>query len=114
MMYGDPHLCYIILGYRWYVHLTNEFSRFSWIYILKEKSDCKKAFLLLKEKVVFLIGRCIKVLQSDGAREYDSLNNALTLAGITRKILCPYTLEQNGLVERKHRHIVEIGLSMLA
>ncbi|KAL5754061.1 hypothetical protein ACOSP7_022281 [Xanthoceras sorbifolium] len=27
---------------------------------------------------------------------------------------CPYTHEQNGIVERKHRHLVETGLSMLA
>jgi hypothetical protein len=27
---------------------------------------------------------------------------------------CPHTHQQNGLVERKHRHIVDIGLSLLA
>lgn len=27
---------------------------------------------------------------------------------------CPYARQQNGSVERKHRHIIEIGLSLLA
>lgn len=27
---------------------------------------------------------------------------------------CPYTHQQNGLVERKHQHIVETGLTLLA
>lgn len=27
---------------------------------------------------------------------------------------CPYTHQQNGLVERKHQHITEMGLSLLA
>ena len=27
---------------------------------------------------------------------------------------CPYTSQQNGIVERKHRHIVEMGLTLLA
>ena len=26
---------------------------------------------------------------------------------------CPYTPQQNGMAERKHRHIVELGLSMI-
>jgi len=26
---------------------------------------------------------------------------------------CPYTLEQNGLVERKHRHILETTITLL-
>ena len=30
------------------------------------------------------------------------------------KISCPHTPQQNGLAERKHRHIVEVGLSLLA
>lgn len=34
--------------------------------------------------------------------------------GITHRFSCPYTSKQNGLVERKHRHIVETGLSLLA
>lgn len=34
--------------------------------------------------------------------------------GIRRKISCPYTTQQNGLVERKHMHIIEIGLALLA
>ena len=34
--------------------------------------------------------------------------------GIGFRHPCPYTHEQNGKVERKHRHIVETGLTLLA
>ncbi|XP_016165069.1 uncharacterized protein LOC107607655 [Arachis ipaensis] len=34
--------------------------------------------------------------------------------GIAHRLACPYTHEQQGSVERKHRHITEMGLSMLA
>lgn len=33
--------------------------------------------------------------------------------GITQRSSCPYTHEQNGCAERKHRHIVETGRSLL-
>lgn len=34
--------------------------------------------------------------------------------GITHRLSCPHTSEQNGLVERRHRQVVEVGLTLLA
>ena len=34
--------------------------------------------------------------------------------GITHRISCPHTHQQNGCVERKHRHIIESALALLA
>jgi hypothetical protein len=34
--------------------------------------------------------------------------------GITHQVSCPHMHQQNGVAERKHRHIVEMGLSLLA
>lgn len=34
--------------------------------------------------------------------------------GILHRISCPYTALQNGLAERKHRHVVETYRSLLA
>ena len=32
---------------------------------------------------------------------------------IHHRLICPHTHEQNGTVERRHRHIVETGLTLL-
>jgi hypothetical protein len=29
-------------------------------------------------------------------------------------VLCPHAHQQNGAAERKHRHIIEVGLALLA
>ena len=57
----------------------------------------------------------IKVFQSDGGGEFGKTEflNFLSDHGIVRQISCPQTPEQNGTVERKHRHIVEWGLTLL-
>jgi hypothetical protein len=34
--------------------------------------------------------------------------------GISHLVSCPHTHQQNSLTERKHRHVVEMGLSLLA
>lgn len=32
---------------------------------------------------------------------------------IVHRLICPYTLEQNGVAKRKNRHIVEMGITLL-
>jgi histone deacetylase 1/2 len=34
--------------------------------------------------------------------------------GISHHVSCPHAHQQNGSAERKHRHIVEVGLTLLA
>lgn len=54
------------------------------------------------------------MVQSDWGGEYRKLFTFPTHKGIVHQLSCPHTREQNGTVERKHRHIVEMGLTLLA
>ena len=58
----------------------------------------------------------IKNLQLDGDGEFTSFQftSFLETHGIFHRISCPYIAQQNGLAERKHRHVVEMGLSLIA
>ena len=57
----------------------------------------------------------ILMFQCDGGGEFTSHRFVTHLAnqGIKQLISFPHTLQQNGMAERKHRHITELGLSML-
>jgi histone deacetylase 1/2 len=46
--------------------------------------------------------------------EYEKLNGFFQKVGITHHVSCPHAHQQNGSAERKHRHIVEVGLALLA
>ena len=46
--------------------------------------------------------------------EYRNLNTFFQKLGISHHVSCPHTHQQNGAAERKHRHIVETGLTLLA
>jgi hypothetical protein len=52
-------------------------------------------------------------VQSDWGGEYEKLNS-FTKIGIIHQVSCPHAHQQNGSTERKHRHIVEACLPLLA
>ncbi|KAL5825479.1 hypothetical protein ACOSQ3_021542 [Xanthoceras sorbifolium] len=47
-------------------------------------------------------------------KEYQVFGSYLKSLGIVHRFSCPYTHQQNGVAERKHHHIVETGLTLLA
>ena len=56
----------------------------------------------------------IKTVQTDWGGEYRRLSRYFQKEGIAHRVSCPHTSQQNGIAERKHRHIVETGIALLA
>ena len=102
-------------GYTYYVVFIDDHTRYTWLYPLRRKSDFFECFLKFQNLVENQLERQIKIFQSDGGGEFQSIKfqNHLSKCGILQPVSCPGTLEQNGVVERKHGHIVEMGLTML-
>jgi hypothetical protein len=61
-----------------------------------------------------MFNRKIIAVRSDWGGEYEKLNSFFSKIGIIHQVSCPHAHQQNGSAERKHRHIVEVGLSLLA
>jgi hypothetical protein len=53
-------------------------------------------------------------MQTDWEGEYQKLNSFFQCIGISHHVSFPHAHQQNGSAERKHHHIVEVGLSLLA
>lgn len=100
---------------RYYVIFVDECTRFTWFYPLKYKSDFYDVFVKFRAMVEKQFDKPIKIFQCDGGGEFNKNEFLEHLAknGIVRHISCPGAPEQNGIAERKHRHIVETGLTML-
>lgn len=58
-------------------------------------------------------GKDIKQFQSDWDGEFRSFKSLIAQHGIIHRVLCPHTSKQNGVVERKHWHIIEVRLTLL-
>ena len=70
-------------------------------------------FTKFKILVKNLFDSIIITIYTDGDTEYHRLHNTATNLGVQHLLSPPYTLEIVGSVERYHRHIVEIGLTLL-
>ena len=101
-------------SFRYYAIFVDDFSRFTWLYPLRKKADFFDCFVKFQKLVENQLDRKIKVFQYDGGGEFNStaFQGLLSTSGISLQVSCPYTPEQNGVAERKHRHIVETGLTI--
>jgi hypothetical protein len=100
--------------FKYYVLFIDDYSKFTWVYLLKNKSDVFQKNCDFQKFVEHLFKKRILAIQSDWGGEYQKLTPFFQRMGISHHVSCPHIHQQNGLAERKHRHIVEVGLSLLA
>jgi hypothetical protein len=96
------------------VSFIDDYSKFTWIYLLKFKSEVFQKFQEFQTLVERLFDRNFFVMQADCGGEYEKLNPFFQQLDITHHVSCPHVHHQNWGAERKHRHIVKVGLSLLA
>jgi len=101
-------------GARYYLCFLDDCTKFIWLFSLKLKSNIEKVFLLFKTSVERQFNRTIKNIQSDWGGEHHRMSTLLTQIGIHHRRACSYTHQQMGAVERRHKQIVEVGLSLLS
>ena len=102
-------------GYEYYVSFIDDYSRKTWVYFLKRKNEVLEKFKEFKALVEKQTGQHILMLRSDNGGEYVSneFNAYLREHGIKREKSCGYSPQQNGVAERKNRHIAEVARAMM-
>jgi len=101
-------------GFRYYVSFIDECTRFTWIFPMINKGEVYSIFVYFHTFLVTQFSATLQVFQSDGGGEYlsNKFKHYLLTKGIIHQMSCPYTPKQNGLVERKHRHILETTITL--
>lgn len=103
-----------INGARYFLLFIDDCTKYTWIYLLQSKNDVQSVFKLFKAMIETQFNARLKVLQSGGGTEFRALAPFLSSHGIVHRLSCPYTPQQNDSAECKNRHVVEVGLSILA
>jgi hypothetical protein len=95
--------------------LVDDYTQFTWVYFMKEKSEVFFRFKEFKATVESMLNKKIKRFRTDNGGEFTSINfnKFCQEQGIRRELSCAYTPQQNGVAERKIRHLVETCRSWL-
>lgn len=96
-------------GSKYYMSITDDYSRFTYVFTLKQKSDAFSAFKTWLALVETQTGRKLKSIRTDNGGEYvsDEFSRFLSERGIRRQLTAPYNPEQNGVAERLNRTLLE-------
>ena len=97
-------------GMRYMVTFIDDFSRYVWVYFQKEKSETFSKFKEFKSAAEAETGEHIQSLRTDNGGEYtsDEFFKFLQSHRISHQFTCANTPQQNGIAERKNRHLTEI------
>ena len=99
----------------YFLLFIDDFSRKTWVYFLKQKSEVFEAFKKFKAAVENESGQKIKALRSDRGGEFTSkeFQDFCATSGIRRFLTVSRSPQQNGVAERKNRTILDMTRSML-
>ena len=102
-------------GSRYYVSFIDDYTRYCWVYLMKRRSDFIDIYTEFQAYVKTQFSAIVKCFRSDLGGEYTKgdLSHIFASDGTVHQTSCTDTPQQNGVAERKHRHIVETARSML-
>lgn len=95
-------------GKQYFLTIVDDATRFTWLYLLKEKSDAAACIKVFFKFIQTQFDKQIKQLRSDNAPEL-LLRDFLQEQGTTHQFSCP----QNSVVERKHQHLLNVARSLM-
>ena len=111
----DPLLLPQKGGSIYYVSFIDDHTRYCWVYLLKRQSDFIHVYSTFHSFVKTQHFVVIKCFRCDLGEEYTSIVffELLISDGIMHKSSYIDTPQQNGVVKRRHRHIIKTAHSLL-
>lgn len=99
-------------GSRYFLTIVDDYSRATWIFLMRAKSDVLDIFPDFVKMVATQYKVNVKTVRSDNANEL-RFTEFYAARGIISYHSCPKTREQNSVVERKHQHNLNVARALL-
>ncbi|GFS34988.1 hypothetical protein Acr_00g0037170 [Actinidia rufa] len=93
----------------------DDYTHCTWVYLMRHKSEVFSHFTHFLQMIKTQYNTVVRNIRSDNGREYitNEFRAELNKCGILQQLTCPYTPEQNGVAERKNRHIMSVVRCLL-
>ncbi|GJU83220.1 putative ribonuclease H-like domain-containing protein, partial [Tanacetum coccineum] len=101
---------------RYCLVVTDDFSRFSWVFFLATKDETSEILCNLIIGLEKQLNHNVKIIRCDNGTEFKNyaINEFCAKKGIKREFSVARTPQQNGVAERKNRTLIEAARTMLA
>ena len=106
--------CFVVsmLGFKYFLTIVNDFTRYTWLFPMHNKSEVKASIISFVAYAENHFSIKVKTIRTDNDIEF-FMHDYFASKGIIHQTTCVETLEQNGIVERKHQHILNITRTLL-
>nr|GEW60930.1 hypothetical protein [Tanacetum cinerariifolium] len=101
---------------KYFLVVTDDFSRFSWVFFLAPKDKTSKVLKPFITTIENQINKKVKVIRCDNGTEFKNMDvdEFCGIKGIKRGYSNARTPQQNEVTERKNRTLIEAARTMLA
>ncbi|GKA71556.1 retrovirus-related pol polyprotein from transposon TNT 1-94 [Tanacetum coccineum] len=104
-----------INGKKYILVIVDDYSRFTWVKFLRSKDETPEVVIKFLKQIQIGLNKTVRYIRTDNGTEF--VNQVLTeyyeRVGIFHQKSVPRTPQQNGVVERRNRTLVEAARTML-
>ncbi|KAL2236391.1 UNVERIFIED_CONTAM: Retrovirus-related Pol polyprotein from transposon RE1 [Sesamum indicum] len=102
-------------GAHYVLTIVDDFSRATWTFLMRHKSQTLVTLTTFFAQILTQFSCKIKSVRTDNGSEFvsSSCQSFFRNQGVLHQKSCTYTPQQNGVVERKHRHLLEVARALM-
>ncbi|GJS79355.1 retrovirus-related pol polyprotein from transposon TNT 1-94 [Tanacetum coccineum] len=104
-----------INGKRYVLVIVDDYSRYTWVVFLRSKDEAPEEIKNFLKRITVLLQAPVIIVRTDNGTEFKNqvLQEYFKSVGITHQASSVRTPQQNGVVERRNRTLVEAARTML-
>jgi len=91
-------------GFKYFMTIVDDFSHYTWVILLHTKSKVRNHIKFIAN-VENQFQTIVQIVITDNGAEF-AMKDFISSKGIIHQTTCIETPEQNGIVERKHQHLL--------
>ena len=95
-----------------FLTILDDYSRHDWVVMMKTKSEASEKLKIFVYMVENQFEKKVKSIRSDNGPEF-LMQEFYAEKGILHQRSCVYTPQQNGRIERRHQHLLNISRALM-